>query len=170
MRPICLLLLLSLAASVRADETYFTLGLTNSALDGRPPAGCTLQDASASGTGGSFGVGYGFGEVLAVEFGYLNLGSLDLTATCPGPTTVKVVEPDSGLTLSGAARWRFARQWSVYGRAGAFSWSKSAQSGTETLLGVGGDWAFDERYGLRLEYDDFGNGLTATTLTLRWNY
>jgi hypothetical protein len=103
------------------------------------------------------------------------LGTLDATASCPGPTTVVVTAPDSGLQLSGILRVPFGdagdtRGAALYGRLGAFSWSENAQSGVEPMFGAGFEWRFDFNTAVRIEYTDFGDDLDAVQLVFRWDY
>jgi len=167
--------LLAAPALAAPPQTYFTFGAARSGYDAVAPAGCTLTNTNDAATGGSLGVGYAFSEHLALEFGYMNLGTLDATAACPGPTTVLVTAPDKGLQLSGLLSLPLGaagdgRGATLYGRLGGFSWSKNAQSGVEPIIGAGVEWRFSFNTALRLEYDDLGDGLDAVQLTLRWDY
>lgn len=168
-RLAALALVLATAPAVLADEVYFTLGAQRGSFDGAAPAGCTLNDSSASGTGASLGVGYRFNDPFAIEFGWQTLGSLDLTATCPGPVTVQVDAPDSGLSVSGVGRLGVGRDWWLLGRVGAYSWSAAADSGTEGVIGIGVEHAFSRNLGLRLEYSAIGSDADAFALTLRFD-
>jgi len=158
-----------------AVKSYFLFGAAHSGYDAVAPAGCTLSSSSDGAAGGALGVGYAFSDHLALEFGFINLGSLDATATCPGPSTIVITAPDSGLQVSGIARLPLGAQsddrgWAAFGRLGSFSWSENAQNGTETIIGLGFEWRLRFNTALRLEYDDFGDGLDAVQLTLRWDY
>lgn len=167
--------LLAAPALAAPPQSYFTFGAARGGYDATAPAGCTLTSANDAATGGSLGVGYAFGEHLALEFGFINLGTLDATAACPGPTTVVITAPDSGLQLSGVLRLPFGdagdtRGAALFGRLGGFSWSENAQSGVEPIIGLGLEWRFDFNTALRVEYDDLGDGLDTVQLTLRWDY
>lgn len=174
--------LLALAAAAVAAPTlavppqsYFTFGAARSGFDAVAPAGCTLTSTNDAATGGSLGVGYAFSEHLALEFGFINLGTLDALASCPGPSTAVITAPDSGLQLSGVVSLPLGdagdqRGATLFGRLGGFSWSENAQSGVEPIVGVGLQWRFSFNTALRIEYDDFGDGLDAIQLTLRWDY
>ena len=174
--------LLTLAATLAAGpalaappQSYFTFGATQSGYDAVAPAGCSLTSVNDSATGGSLGVGYAFNDHLALEFGYINLGTLDALASCSGPSTFVITAPDSGLQLSGILSLPRgdagdARGATLFGRLGGFSWSENAQSGVEPIVGLGLQWRFSFNTALRVEYDDFGDGLDAVQLTLRWDY
>lgn len=156
-------------------QSYFTFGAARSGYEATAPAGCTLVSTNDASTGGALGVGYAFSEHLALEFGFQSLGTLDATASCPGPTTVVVTAPDSGLQLSGVLSLPLGDAgesggFTLFGRLGGFSWSENAQSGTETIVGAGLQWRMSFNSALRLEYDDLGDGLDAVLLSLRWDY
>jgi Outer membrane protein beta-barrel domain len=168
-------MLLAAPALAAPPQSYFTFGAARGGFEAEAPAGCTITATNDAATGGSLGVGYSFSEHLALEFGFINLGTLDATATCPGPTTVVITAPDSGLQLSGVLSLPLgdagdARGATLFGRLGGFSWSENAQSGVEPIVGVGFEWRFDFNTAVRVEYDDFGDGLDAIQLTLRWDY
>jgi hypothetical protein len=167
--------MLAAPALAAPPQSYFTFGAAMSGYEAVAPAGCTLTSTNDSATGGSLGVGYAFSDHLALEFGFINLGSLDAVAACPGPTTVVVTAPGNGLQLSGVLRLPFGdagdeRGWAAYGRLGGFSWSEDAQSGLEPIIGVGLEWRVSFNTALRVEYDDLGDGLDTVQLTLRWDY
>jgi opacity protein-like surface antigen len=173
----CALLAALLAAPAFAAEpkTYFTFGAAASGYDVEVPPGCTLVDSNDSSMGGSLGVGYAFDTHLAVEFGFISLGTLDAIANCPGPITVTLTAPDSGLQVSGILNVPLfdaneTRGATLYGRLGAFSWSENAQSGVEPIVGAGLEWRFNAHTTMRVEYDSFGDGLDAVQLLLRWDY
>ena len=155
-----------LAASASAEEIYFTTGFAHGSFDATAPAGCTLNATSASATGGSLGVGYRFSDPLAIEFGYLTLGSLDINGLC-GVTPFTLTGPDSGLIASGVGRLTLSHGWALLGRAGFYSWSAAAQSGTEAVLGVGAEYEWTRGWAARLEYSTLGADLTAIALTVR---
>jgi len=167
--------LLALPALAAPPQPYFTFGAASSGFDAVAPAGCTLASVEDSATGGTLGVGYAFSEHLAIEFGFLGLGTLGATASCPGPTTVVVTAPDRGLEVSGVLSLPFGdagdqRGFAAFGRLGAFSWSEDGQNGAEPIIGLGLQWRFDFNTALRVEYDDLGDGFDAIQLTLRWDY
>lgn len=175
--------LLALSATVLAapalaaqPQSYFTFGAANGGFESVAPPGCTLNSTSSSATGGSLGVGYAFGEHLALEFGFMSMGTLDLEGVCGiAATPVTVTAPDRGIQLSGVLRLPFGqsgdeRGWAAFGRLGAFNWNEDADSGVEPIVGLGLEWRFDFNTALRVEYDDMGDGLDAVQLTLRWDY
>ena len=155
-------------------RSYFTFGAAHGGFETDAPPGCTLNSTSTNATGGTLGVGYGFGKNLAIEFGFVNLGTLDLQGVC-GITQITVTAPDKGLQLSGVLSVPLGdagdqRGFALYGRLGGFSWSEDADSGLEPVVGLGLEWRFDFNTALRIEYDDMGDGLDALQLSLRWDY
>lgn len=164
---VCASALLTVCASAAADEMYLTLGVANGGFEASAPVGCTLDASSSRATGGTAGVGYAFDDRFAVEFGYLGLGGLDLDGSCPPATPITVSAPDSGLQVSGVGRWAFDPHWAVLGRLGAYSWSAAADSGSETLIGVGAEYNWRSHWAVRLEYLALGAELDALALTLR---
>jgi len=166
MRPLIVSCLLAGSGIAVANETYLTVGIAGGTFETAAPAGCTLIESSASGTGASFGVGYRFNDPFAIEFGYQTVGSLDLSATC-GVSTVPVVAPDSGLAATGVGRFRFGAGWALLGRAGAYSWSANGEGGTEAVLGIGAEYEWRKGFAARLEYTSFGSDIDAIGLTLR---
>jgi hypothetical protein len=167
--------MLALPVNAADSKTYFTFGAAASGYDVEVPLGCTLASSNDSAMGGSLGVGYAFDTHLAVEFGYISLGTLDATADCPGPTTVTLTAPDSGLQISGLLNVPLfdaneTRGATLFGRLGAFSWSENAQSGVEPMVGAGLEWRFSTRTAMRVEYDSFGDGLDALQVVLRWDF
>jgi hypothetical protein len=174
-RLLMLFVLCAAPAFAAPPKSYFTVGAAASCYDVTVPLGCTLIDSNDSSMGGSLGVGFAFDAHLAVEFGFISLGTLDATASCPGPTTVTLTAPDSGLQLSGILSVPLfdaneTRGATLYGRLGGFSWSEDAQSGVEPMVGAGLEWRFSFNTAMRLEYDSFGDGLDAIQLVLRWDY
>jgi hypothetical protein len=172
---LCAALCAAPASAGDPPRSYFLFGVASSSFDAEAPAGCTLNPGDDGATGGALGVGYAFGAHLGLEFGFVNMGSLDASATCAGPTVITITVPDSGLQLSGIARLPLGAQgeasgFALFGRAGAFSWSKDAQSGTEAVLGAGAEWRWSAHQALRLELTDYGDGPQTVQLTLRWDY
>jgi len=163
----CAAALLVASAPVAADEIYLTLGAANGSFEADAPAGCTLDSKSSRATGATAGIGFAFDAHYAVEFGYLGLGGLDLEGSCPPVTNVTINAPDSGLQVSAVGRWAFDSRWAALGRLGAFSWSEAAASGTETVLGLGGEYSWQPHWAVRLEYLALGSDLDALALTLR---
>lgn len=154
-----------------ANDTYLTLSAASGSFETAAPAGCTLNETSASGFGGGLGVGYRFNDPFAIEFGYQTLGSLDLDGTCGiAATPFTVVAPDSGLVAAGVGRLRFGQGFALLGRAGLYSWSSSGDSGTETVLGVGAEYEWRKGFAARLEYTAYGDEVDSIGLTLRFGF
>lgn len=129
----------------------------------------------------SFGflAGYRFNPHLAVEGGYVDLGSVSYRAQARGnitgvPTeaTLNLDSDTSGLTVAAVGVWPLSYRWEVYGRAGALFASSDfsiyyidveqipkrerfANNDVDFFAGVGTSFNFLEIYDLRLEYQRF---------------
>lgn len=130
-------------------------------------------DKSDSGYG--FFAGYRFNTHLAVEGGYLDVGSLEYRvrasgniAGIPSDAAFNVDSNTAGIAVSALGIWPLSYRWEVYGRAGALFASNEFQAyyadiggprgdrytenSVDLLLGVGASFNFLEIYDLRLEY------------------
>jgi OOP family OmpA-OmpF porin len=137
-------------------------------------SGTSSLDDSDSGYG--FFAGYRFTPHLAVEGGYLNLGSLKyrsrVTGSAQGVPSDGAYNVDSetaGIALSAVGVWPLSYRWEVYGRAGVLFASntfsefyaddvigpgrgESSENSIDALAGIGTSLNFLEIYDLRLEY------------------
>jgi OOP family OmpA-OmpF porin len=131
--------------------------------------------------GSAFGFlgGYRFNSHLAVEGGYVDMGSVSYRAKAHGnitgvPTdaTLNFDSETAGLTLAAVGVWPLSYRWEVYGRAGAL-FSKNdfsiyyidveqspkrdrfSNNDIDFFGGVGASYNFLEIYDLRLEYQRF---------------
>lgn len=144
------------------DETGFTID-----------SGTSSMDDSDSGYG--FIAGYRFTPHLAVEGGYLNLGSLKYRSRVngsaqgvPSEGAFNVDSETSGIAVSALGVWPLSYRWEVYGRAGVLFASNTAslfyaddvigpasgefsENSIDALVGVGTSLNFLEIYDLRLE-------------------
>lgn len=132
--------------------------------------------------------GYRFGEFLAVELAYINLGEVTYKANISNGTTgtgaVKGTWSNDGVPLSVLGIWPFSDQFEVFGRVGLYYGStdlkvRAKDSGGQTIAttsaddsttqffgGVGVDWNFLENFTGRAEWqampslgnDDTGSG------------
>lgn len=171
MRPLVLFVCLAaLAGDALADTAYLSTGLTRGRSSGTAPAGCTLDASSTSATGGELAVGQRFGPALAVEFGYLSLGTLDLHGSCGLVPGLTLREPDSGVTLSGVGGFALAPRWRLYGRLGALRWSEGGAGGTEGVLGIGVVRELSGASSLAFEYRRIGSDVDALSLSVRFGF
>jgi hypothetical protein len=158
--------------TVIQDFDVFATGFYNS--QGLTPTSSTSSiDDSFAGYG--FYGGYRFNTHLAVEGGYLNLGSFRYRSRVIGniggvdsPGTLNYDGETSGLTVAAIGVWPMSYRWELYGRAGVLFATNTASlyyadiaragpvegsdSSVDILAGVGTSLAFLEIYALRLEF------------------
>lgn len=137
-------------------------------------SGTSSLDDSDSGYG--FIAGYRFTPHLAVEGGYLNLGSLAYRSRVngsaqgvPSEGTFNVDSETAGIAVSALGVWPLSYRWEVYGRAGVLFASNTAslfyaddvlgplhgefsENSIDALVGVGASLNFLEIYDFRLEF------------------
>lgn len=132
------------------------------------------MDDSDSGYG--FLAGYRFTPHLAVEGGYIDLGSSkyrsrvsgDISGV-PSDGTLNIGSEISGITLSALGVWPLSYRWEVYGRAGVLFATNTAplyyadvekairteispETSVDALAGIGTSLNFFEIYDFRVEY------------------
>ena len=149
-----------------AGQVYTNFGFT-------PTSGTSSLDDSFAGYG--FYGGYRFTTHLAVEGGYLDLGSFKYRSRVNGdiggvPSTgaLNYDGETSGISVAALGVWPLSYRWEVYGRAGALFASNTAsvyyadvqgaartqfsENSVDLLAGVGTSFNFLEIYDLRLEF------------------
>jgi len=149
-----------------ANNVYNNFGLA-------VQSGTSSLDDSFNGYG--FYGGYRFNTHLAVEGGYLNLGSMKYRSRVngnidgvPSDGLLNFDSETSGLALSAVGVYPLSYRWEVYGRAGVLFASNTAsvffadaegslplefsENSVDALAGVGTSFNFLEIYDLRLEY------------------
>jgi hypothetical protein len=148
-------------------DVYAGLGFT-------PTSFASSVDDSFNGYG--FYGGYRFNRHLAVEGGYLNLGSFKYRAKAmglvSGQATNSVFNYDgqtSGINVSALGVWPLSYRWEVYGRAGVLFGTNTAsqfyadgiqgpgrrelsENSVDMLAGIGTSFTVLEIYDLHLEY------------------
>jgi OOP family OmpA-OmpF porin len=120
-------------------------------------------------------VGYRFMPYLAVEGGYIDLGTAGYQATAEvtdgeitAPLAISGDISSSGFQLSALGIWPIGESFEAYGRAGFYfgdtdidlnvsvdgeGESFNEEEGeTEFLWGIGGAWNFSDAWAVRLEY------------------
>ncbi|WP_303907976.1 outer membrane beta-barrel protein [Thiohalomonas denitrificans] len=99
-------------------------------------------------TGYKIFLGYRAMEWLDAEVAYTNLGDFGS------------IEPD-GFQLSGLARFAVDPSIDIFGKAGLYAWDSSDSgldfddTGVDPVLGFGGHYQLDGRFGVRAEYERF---------------
>jgi len=173
---------------------------------GFPPAGIVhLEPDSVEVEGGdlawSIGVGYQFNRYLAAEFEYLDFGSTDVAEVYSldptqfpfvGSLTKRYSSKTTGPAVSILGKLPVGESFAFYLRAGVF-WAdrnldmplalgleESAYGDTVWLGGVGVDWSFAGRWGVRAEYQlsgetgdtiiAAGSSVEALSLRLRFGF
>lgn len=158
-----------------ADYDSYTLGpRVFGGLGLTPTSFASSMDDSFNGYG--FYGGYRFNRHLAVEGGYLNLGSFRYRALSMGtvsnlPTNARFNfdGETSGITVAALGVWPMSYRWEIYGRGGVLFASNTAslyyaddvqgpsrgqfsENSVDLLAGVGTSLNFLEIYDLRLEF------------------
>lgn len=149
-----------------AAQVYDTFAFTVS-------SGTSTMDDSFNGYG--FYGGYRFTKHLAVEGGYLNIGSFKYRSRVMGaidgvPSTgaLNYDGETAGITVAALGVWPMSYRWEIYGRAGVLFASNTAsvyyadvqgplrtefnENSVDLLAGVGTSFNFLEIYDFRLEY------------------
>lgn len=133
----------------------------------------SLDDGDA---GFGFFAGYRFNTHLAVEAGYLDLGSVAYRVNARGNITgiptdarLNVDTETSGMTAAALGIWPMSYRWEIYGRVGALFSSNDfrafyddveqnprraqfSENDVDLLAGLGTSFTFLEIYDFRLEF------------------
>jgi OOP family OmpA-OmpF porin len=145
-------------------DTVYGLGLT------------ATGSASDSSSGLKFFVGYNFNKYMALEVFYTDLGEFKTTASFTGGVnSVSLVESykTSGFGVAGLGMWPINNSFSLFGKLGIISWNMKYQatfsdtvitisdtvsasaSSVSPLFGIGAQFDFLERFGIRVEYERY---------------
>lgn len=170
-----------LGASAGQSAIRASTGEVDSAFlldDGFIARGTTLDKTH---TGWKAYAGYRFNSFLAVEAGYADLGEASFTTTIiaapPGtmpspPFPIHATATAHGAFVTPIVHWRFARDFSLFGKLGAFrsnaeftevipatGITRVSRSETRTDLdyGAGVEWMSPRMLGFRLEWERFKN-------------
>lgn len=146
--------------------------------DGFTASGTTLDKAD---TGWKAFAGYRFNGFLAAEVGYADLGKAHFNTTIVAapagtspapPFPIHATAKARGVFLSALVQWPLTQQFSVFARAGAFrSDTKFTEEIPDTGItrvsrterrtdgnyGLGAQWNFSARLGIRVEWERFKN-------------
>ena len=153
-------LLFSLSSLSKAEDAYmfgsaklFNYGIESSDLQVINTSLVSLGFSSSLSTTDNTGVGFDLGiglnldENLALEFGYVNFGTLEINTTLTGPAETIKTEI-TGNAITGAGVFKFGDdQENFYLKAGMHSWDLdgkvTASLGSSTApLGTGTDLTF----------------------------
>lgn len=115
----------------------------------------------------TFGGGYNFNKYFGLEAGFTNTG--DSTITTSGFINSTETLKSSATHLAAVGTFPFNDHFSMFGKLGTantkvdYSYSSfgttASASGTKSnvMFGIGGQYNFNQRWGLRVQYIDFGN-------------
>lgn len=157
------------------DFDAYTLGPLIFGTTGFTP---TAFSSSVDDTFNGYGFygGYRFNRHLAVEGGYMNLGSfkyrarsMGLIGNLPANAQFNYDGQTSGITVSALGVWPLSYRWEVYGRGGVLFGSNTAslyyadsvqgssrgqfsENSVDMLAGIGTSFTVLEIYDLHLEY------------------
>ncbi|TXH71200.1 MAG: hypothetical protein E6Q83_03085 [Thiothrix sp.] len=151
---------------------------------GKATTDCMMKDENeCSSTGFKVYGGYKVADMLAIEGGYYNLGSMEESikgSTVQGQYTITDPQAEgkaNGFGLAAVASVPVVDNFEVFGKAGAMFWKSEAtvkatvtntnsgqsavatdiaeKDGTSLLLGVGASYKVNENWGVRGEYEHF---------------
>lgn len=116
-----------------------------------------------SDTSYQFVIGHQFSEYFALEGGYLDLGEITVSASSDGSGstlpagTAKVTGEADGFTFGAKGILPITKNFSVYGKAGAFRWEsdldgKFSSAGLSGSGSIGSDHGVDAFYGAGISY------------------
>ena len=150
----------SLSSILKAEDSYmfggvklFNYGIESSDLQVINTSlvnlgfSSSLSTTDNTGVGFDLGIGLNLDENLALEFGYVNFGTLEINTTLTGPSETVKTEI-TGSAITGAGVFKFGDdQENFYLKAGMHSWDLdgkvTASLGSSTApLGTGTDLTF----------------------------
>jgi len=140
------------------------------------PGFTATGSATDSGSGLKLFVGYNFSKYLALEGFYADLGEFKTTASVTdGVDTISLLESykTSGFGVAGLGMWPINNSFSMFGKLGIVSWNMKYQanfsdttialsdivsasaSSVSPLFGIGAQFDFSQRFGIRAEYERY---------------
>ena len=157
----------------------------------RNKAEADLEELTISETDNGYGLGLGYqiNNTLAVEFAYRDVLSLSSGETYEDFEYRNNIDT-TALQISMLANYPLNEKVKVYGRLGVgrieidseyreSGWGetyseRSSESKNKAVFGVGGSYAFTEKLGVRLEYNQFAKieetTLSSLSLALTYNF
>lgn len=170
-----LLLLAGLCAAPAAhagEESggYFGAGIGQSYVSGycSDTAGAVVTSCDDKDTSFKVFGGYRFTRNVAVEAAYVDLGKYRATGSFLG-APFDVNSKLTGVTLQGVGIVPFGNEFSLMGRVGAIFWDlktsatvggfpgSTSDNGVDLALGVGAQYKFTPRFGVRGDLDYYPN-------------
>jgi hypothetical protein len=161
---VCAMFVFFLSNTSKAEDAYmfggvklFNYGIESSDLQvintSLVNLGFSSSTSSTDNTGFGFdlGIGLNLDESIALEFGYVNFGTLEINTTLTGPAETVKTEI-TGNAITGAGVFKFGDdQENFYLKAGMHSWDMDGKAtsslGSSTApLGTGTDLTFGAGY------------------------
>jgi OOP family OmpA-OmpF porin len=162
------------SSQLKGDNTDVSAPLVANGLSG------TIARSERD-TGYKVYAGYDVNKNVAVEFGYTDLGKATYDYSAPTvPATAQANSKVKGYSLAVLGKLPVSKAFTLFAKLGAFnartdmtydrvsavvgnlSISRS-DSKTTALLGIGTEYAINEKLKLRAEYEDYGNVGSAVT-------
>lgn len=159
-----------LVAPVQAESNYYlTLGAGTTEADDTCDE---LDDLGFAGScddtdvGWKIAAGYQFNQYFGAELFYSDIGEADAEGVIGATAATADVDIDGfGLALTGAVP--LGEKFSLIGRVGIYSWDADGSGsagavtisadddGTDMVYGIGGQYDFTDRLGLRIEWEHY---------------
>jgi OOP family OmpA-OmpF porin len=158
-------------AGISAGQSSADVGQNGLVVIGATASTVTVEDSD---TGYKVYGGYRFGRHLAVEAGYVDLGSFGATrhVTSPGIGSVKAETSVSGIFGQAVGILPLGERFSLFGTAGLFAnevkttlsstggvvlvgQRSASNSDVNAKLGVGAGFDFTRNFGVRVEWERY---------------
>ena len=178
-----LLMLLAAAGAVAVPALaqdkggYAGASAGNTSFDGPGVSGSSSLTQDDKDSGFKIWGGYQFNRNLAVEAGYVDLGTLVQTGT-PGPFRIEYGV--TGVTGAAVGILPLSRGFSLFGKAGLIVESidqkttgpvrVTTKDGLALMIGVGGRYDITRRFGVQVEWEHFDGDLTVDFLSAGVRY
>jgi OmpA-OmpF porin, OOP family len=156
-------------AVLAQDRSVYYVGASagTTSLDGPGVSGATSLTQDDQDTGVKIYGGYQFNRNLAVEVGYVDLGTLKQAGT-PGPFTVQY--DVAGVTAAAVGILPLSGGFSLLGKAGLIfetidtkttgPVAVTTNGGAALLVGVGARYDVTRKFGVQVEWEHFDGDIT----------
>lgn len=167
----------SAAWSAQPEESYLGLGFGSSDFPqmyelGAAWPGVSGVQAEESSQAWKFFTGYQFSNWLAVETAWVDFGDARVETDLQEGGTAALKLYSAGFEFSALATWSVTAEVQVFARAGVLAWKSQPQldlseglpiadfttpdkKGYAPVLGLGGQWDFNPRTSLRLDWSTY---------------
>jgi OmpA-OmpF porin, OOP family len=159
---------LGTSAVASAEGWYGGVGFGQSKVDSESIPGFSGSIDDKDDGWKAFG-GYQFNNYGAVEFGYVDLGTVSVAKGKILGLSASEEDKVKGYSLSYVGTLPIASQFSVLGRVGFFRWDvdsscslgsincSASATGTDLTYGLGAQFDFSKSIGARLEWEQFND-------------